>query len=904
MKGARKGGRQQQPDVPIVYDPCGVDVTDPIGNHIVNFTFSVNAKDDPNSTFEGDIELVLPHNLPKNLKPPKIEITKPETNWQSQLQVNIDDNFINMIREKRLMYKCVFLYKTTSHAKGPARGGKRGSEKTQTQVTNHTFFIDASCLLVRGGRFKPFLSYTANCKPPGFSSFDLTISIDHPLLSDAQIRRHQPLVCLFKCLHQLPNAPLTYEELRSQCIGPYIVVKTPTSTFTTVPREHGSEMKLNIALILWTPTFNDLKIELHDRESENPDMSNTIGSSFVIPPEPTQKPVKVEPLSIDQILGSKKETTSRPFGAATISLSSGRKLMPIQPVPTKDTTIQPGFYVEAGTYVSVEIEVMKNTVPVISTPVAVATPTNPKRGAQHTSRQNTVAEIKQAYNFKRCCVVADFTKISELERQFMMHLQERIVLTNALSAQIKDLATVPSMKIDKEDSSAISGFYLYSGDVQIAVLEVLENTESETQLQDYLNERVGNNVKVFFDFDTKFQSPRMYNKFDCAVKKFKLEKPIEQLLLEPEIYVQNSHMSNCFLVMNQLNQIRTAKSFGDFMIYNLWPNSTDLEMLNAKKGALLSLNELAFPPKNLEALESVRSLAKPTVKVEERTTDLKYIPINQDIIDSPPHDVEYFVKRNVTHIEELQRKNAKKRGLVEQSEDGEVEIWSTNDVGTLKERGWSVENPEPYMPLAQAVGTEEYKKGMRQEDGTEVKNGKKFYSFKNPHTVFDPIEQLKADRNAESWKDGDLSLANVGDRWMKNARGPVTSSYTPKVHPKDYFDLPDPISIQEEWKQPCLPGQGSEYVEKLNNHKPRFMPVVAPPTKFEPLLAGESDPEPLTVLEEYKPPLAEVRRDEYIPKTKKRFSAVFPNEKLKKGSTDSLAVRKIVPTFPPIKPGF
>ena len=108
MKGGRKGTRAQPSDTPVVLDCCGVDVNDPTGNHVVNFTFTVTAKDDTETQFDGDIDFQIPHNLAKTQKPPKIEITHPETTWKTTIQVPIDDNFLNSIREKHLIYKIIF----------------------------------------------------------------------------------------------------------------------------------------------------------------------------------------------------------------------------------------------------------------------------------------------------------------------------------------------------------------------------------------------------------------------------------------------------------------------------------------------------------------------------------------------------------------------------------------------------------------------------------------------------------------------------------------------------------------------------------------------------------------------------------------------------------------------------
>jgi hypothetical protein len=48
--------------------------------------------------------------------------------------------------------------------------------------------------------------------------------------------------------------------------------------------------------------------------------------------------------------------------------------------------------------------------------------------------------------------------------------------------------------------------------------------------------------------------------------------------------------------MNQLNQIKSQNSIETISDQKLWPRISDIELLNAKKGSLLTLQELMFPP--------------------------------------------------------------------------------------------------------------------------------------------------------------------------------------------------------------------------------------------------------------------------------------------------------------------
>jgi hypothetical protein len=271
MKQARKTQKANlQNEIPVVLDVADVDVNDPIGNHSVNFVFKVKAIES-SSPFEYDVDFQMPHPLPRTSKPPKIELSKPETNWSNTSQFLVDEAFISTLKDKKFLYRISFIPRqTVQHGKAPApKASVKKTEKSSNLY--YTFIIDASILLVRGKRFKPTLSVSARCTPPGFKFFEFSVSIDHPLLSDSQIRKFQPLVVFLKHLHQLPNTPLSYQELSESCVGPYLILQPDDPSIPsliTVPGVHECNLKLNIFCIYWGITFKNLKIEVHDRDTE------------------------------------------------------------------------------------------------------------------------------------------------------------------------------------------------------------------------------------------------------------------------------------------------------------------------------------------------------------------------------------------------------------------------------------------------------------------------------------------------------------------------------------------------------------------------------------------------------------------------------------------------------------
>ena len=146
-------------DVPVQLDCSGANILDPTGVHPVSMKIVVHAEDsDDGNRFEGEIDFVPPHNLPKNFKLPKIEISHPTTSWTLPLNLQIDDAFINQIIERKLIYRFIFKQKVGAAPKQTKAQQKRGNEKAPVHITSNTLAFDASSLFIRGGSFKPVLS--------------------------------------------------------------------------------------------------------------------------------------------------------------------------------------------------------------------------------------------------------------------------------------------------------------------------------------------------------------------------------------------------------------------------------------------------------------------------------------------------------------------------------------------------------------------------------------------------------------------------------------------------------------------------------------------------------------------------------------------------------------------------
>lgn len=915
MKGGKKG--RSQNDQPAILDSAGADVNDPIGNHIVNFTFTIEAEENGEKRSDCDVEMVLPNPLPKGVKPPKIDLAHPVTNWSTSMPVSIDDNFINIIKDKRFIYKLVFNYKSTgsSHQKRSSKhvskkGSSTGHSDQKLHITAHTLFVDASNLIPRGGRFKPELTCSATCSPPGFNYFKFTITIDYPILSDAQIRRFQPSVCYIKSVHQLPDSPISFEELDQLCIGTYISVKGPTGVkYYTSPREHTSDIKYNIFYIMWNTATHDIEIELHDREIQEPDLTYLIGTSF-ISPDRQQTKQKVDPLNIDSILdASNVNEKVRPFSKISFVCSPGRQMIRFTPITPKESVVKQGNYTQAGTYITIEMDHMKDHVP---PPPALLSGSSLKSKRTSSSiikedkslvKGQPVQPVEIKFGLQRV-VLIDYT----VNRNYIvLDLQEKIVACNSVSLNQEDLACLGNTRIDQQDSTAISGFILNAHEFVITVLEVLEGSDVAEQIFSILDVPPMEGVKIFVDKLKVYQSPRLYGDFDCAVKKFRLLNPLSKLLLEPSLYVQNSLLSNCFSIIDKLSKIKDVDSYQEIDQLNLWPTREELELMNAKLGTLLTLDELAFPPRNDVILDLMKTRSKLTLLDEDEEEDyekpqmdLSYVPVENKDSDSLSKTSDFFHERNTKYIRDLEAKNKIDRNIMV-SEDGEYEIICCDkmDIRKFEKNGFIIEETESYIPLAERVTDRAISKMLREENGSEIRNGQKFYNFKTPKTSLTDKRILKTDVNRDPWTHKYMeSLANCQRRLFDTIRGPLSSEFNNYSRPGTILDS-DSRSIYLD----------EDYNDKINNdrvyaasaikHPKQFLSFFTPALKEQEMIKTNVPPRPISVQEPYSTP-RDLKFREEVPgviNRKKRFNTMYRSP-LKKGATDSLFVAKISPVLP------
>lgn len=108
------------------------------------------------------------------------------------------------------------------------------------------------------------------------------------------------------------------------------------------------------------------------------------------------------------------------------------------------------------------------------------------------------------------------------------------------------------------------------------------------------NERESPNNKKFkmlYNPDIKFKD-RIYQDFNCAIKKIKLRDTVTSIIGEPDIYLRAKVPENMYETLQKFAEIRKLDRISFVRDFNLFPSSENLLILERKYGDSLSYFDL------------------------------------------------------------------------------------------------------------------------------------------------------------------------------------------------------------------------------------------------------------------------------------------------------------------------
>lgn len=182
-------------------------------------------------------------------------------------------------------------------------------------------------------------------------------------------------------------------------------------------------------------------------------------------------------------------------------------------------------------------------------------------------------------------------KVKAIENAFENINLSGLDLPNARYLNIKELTDE-----DKANRSLdfLGGFELIDKEMRFYVIEGLGG-EGRAMNQFYLsNERQHTNdrrFKMIYNPDVKFKS-RIYQDFNCSIKKIKLRDTLSQIMAVPDIYLRSKVPVDMYDTLQKFAEIRKLERSALVRDFNLYPSAENLLTLERKYGDSLSLFDL------------------------------------------------------------------------------------------------------------------------------------------------------------------------------------------------------------------------------------------------------------------------------------------------------------------------
>jgi len=190
------------------------------------------------------------------------------------------------------------------------------------------------------------------------------------------------------------------------------------------------------------------------------------------------------------------------------------------------------------------------------------------------------------------------------DQAFVQKLQSAIESLNRRSLQIEAegrRALAARLLTPQEEAdpmlNIITGFEIIDTNVRLFVLEGLfggllrELTEMVPK-----TEHNADMCKSLVNTELKFDE-RLYIKFGSDFRRIRLREPLEQILLNPDVYIRSKVSEQLLNTLEHLMDIRRADRLKHLKEFNLCPSLEDLLLLERKYGEALTDEDITGLPK-------------------------------------------------------------------------------------------------------------------------------------------------------------------------------------------------------------------------------------------------------------------------------------------------------------------
>ncbi|XP_070192982.1 uncharacterized protein [Littorina saxatilis] len=448
-------------------------------------------------------------------------------------------------------------------------------------------------------------SITSRLEQPvsGVEDLFITVSLDLPLMSDELKQELNPMIITVKSVTDLPNSPMSIEELKSKCQPVYCkyqFFKQPMHT--TVAKEHDRNIywdDKNVVLLgpqepselreyLSGPA---MQVEVHDRDRKAEDV--TLKGTLFGDDLEDEKISNVGTVASRRTLHNPFHGRNKPwdpYGVCHVDLSElllGHRFLELKipvhncPLPDVlgveggrdsrlvgvagavdgpvDKPLPAGKYMQTGAALKIQVEL---AYPII-TPAKLAT--------------KEELESTPECPFGRIIFVFAYNNTTMLHR-----LQGLVTEINALALELDDMsqhvidAALSTYKLSIEQQTSgtldiVTGFHVLDGEKHIFVLEGLRDKAIE-RLWDELPRPENSDVRVMYNSDFSF-SKRLYGPLDVDLCRVKLHEPLRLVVAQSLLYVRDMVPKPCFLALTRLEEMTRLHLMKDVVKNNIFLNS-------------------------------------------------------------------------------------------------------------------------------------------------------------------------------------------------------------------------------------------------------------------------------------------------------------------------------------------
>lgn len=97
--------------------------------------------------------------------------------------------------------------------------------------------------------------------------------------------------------------------------------------------------------------------------------------------------------------------------------------------------------------------------------------------------------------------------------------------------------------------------------------------------------------KLIYNPEIRFKH-RLYQDFNCAIKKIKLREPLSEIISNPDIYLRSKVPEEMYRIMQQFADLRKMERASMVRDFNIYPTVDSLKTLERKYGDGINFEDL------------------------------------------------------------------------------------------------------------------------------------------------------------------------------------------------------------------------------------------------------------------------------------------------------------------------